>query len=158
MLITSQQRADVYAWWHRKDEQWSGRGLFQDAIVLEWQCVLQRRPQPQTVSVVPVCGFRQWFLGKVSFETGTNVEIVETGTWFKLCVGSIIQFWLVIWFISSFDDAVVLGFNAMWISSEITSALKMEAVCFSETLVSTQESIRRHNPKEQHRIFTAVRS
>jgi hypothetical protein len=30
-------------------------------------------------------------------------------------------------------------------------ALKMEAVCFSETLVSTYKSTRRYNPEEQHR-------
>jgi hypothetical protein len=40
-------------------------------------------------------------------------------------------------------------------------ALKMETVCFSETLVSTYESTRRHNP-EQHRpgklkIFSSQR-
>jgi hypothetical protein len=30
-----------------------------------------------------------------------------------------------------------------------TSALKMGTVCFSETLASTDESARRHNPEEQ---------
>jgi hypothetical protein len=28
--------------------------------------------------------------------------------------------------------------------------MKMETVCFSETLVSTYESTRRHNPEQQH--------
>jgi hypothetical protein len=32
-----------------------------------------------------------------------------------------------------------------------TSALKMETVCFSETLVSIYESTRRNNPEQQHR-------
>jgi hypothetical protein len=31
-----------------------------------------------------------------------------------------------------------------------TSALKMETVCFSETLASTDESTRRLNPEEHH--------
>jgi hypothetical protein len=31
-----------------------------------------------------------------------------------------------------------------------TSALKMETVCFSEALVTTDESARRQNPEEQH--------
>jgi hypothetical protein len=31
--------------------------------------------------------------------------------------------------------------------------LKMEGVCYSETLVSTYESTRRHNPEEQHRCY-----
>jgi hypothetical protein len=34
--------------------------------------------------------------------------------------------------------------------SIVTSALKMETVCFSETLASTDESIRRQNPEEHH--------
>jgi hypothetical protein len=29
--------------------------------------------------------------------------------------------------------------------------MKIETVCFSETLVSTCESTRRHNPEQQHR-------
>jgi hypothetical protein len=33
----------------------------------------------------------------------------------------------------------------------IHPALKMETVCFSETLVSTYKSTRRYNPEEQHR-------
>jgi hypothetical protein len=33
------------------------------------------------------------------------------------------------------------------------SGLKMETVCFSETLVSTYKSIQRHNPQQQHRHF-----
>jgi hypothetical protein len=32
-------------------------------------------------------------------------------------------------------------------------ALKMETICFSETLISTYESTRRHNPKEQPRLY-----
>jgi hypothetical protein len=32
-----------------------------------------------------------------------------------------------------------------------SSSLKMEAGCFSKTLVSTYKSTRRHNPEEQHR-------
>jgi hypothetical protein len=35
-------------------------------------------------------------------------------------------------------------------SSIATSALKMEIVCFSETLASTDESTRRQNPEEYH--------
>jgi hypothetical protein len=31
-----------------------------------------------------------------------------------------------------------------------TTALKMETICFLETLVSTYKSTRRHNPEEQH--------
>jgi hypothetical protein len=41
--------------------------------------------------------------------------------------------------------------------SEI-SALKMEAACSSETLVSTYKTTRRYNPEDQYDIFTAVRT
>jgi hypothetical protein len=34
--------------------------------------------------------------------------------------------------------------------SKNTSTLKMETVCFSETLASADESTRRQNPEEQH--------
>jgi hypothetical protein len=34
---------------------------------------------------------------------------------------------------------------------ETYNILKMETVCFSETLVFIYESTRRHNPEEQHR-------
>jgi hypothetical protein len=47
------------------------------------------------------------------------------------------------------DDVVVLG-------CDVTSALKMEKVYFSETLVSTYESTRRHNPEEQHHLITEL--
>jgi hypothetical protein len=33
----------------------------------------------------------------------------------------------------------------------VCDTLKMETTCFSETLVSTYESTRRHNPEQQHR-------
>jgi hypothetical protein len=33
---------------------------------------------------------------------------------------------------------------------DVDSALTMETVCFSETLASTDESIRRQNPEEEH--------
>jgi hypothetical protein len=36
-------------------------------------------------------------------------------------------------------------------SSKLTLALKMEVVCFSETLVCIYESTRRHSPEERHR-------
>jgi hypothetical protein len=36
-----------------------------------------------------------------------------------------------------------------WTHSTI-SALKMDTVCFSETLASTEESTRRRNPEEQN--------
>jgi hypothetical protein len=35
--------------------------------------------------------------------------------------------------------------------SSPSSAVKMETVCFSDALVSTYESTRRHNPEEVHR-------
>jgi hypothetical protein len=35
--------------------------------------------------------------------------------------------------------------------STVTSYLKIETLCFSETLVSACEFTRRHNPEEQHR-------
>jgi hypothetical protein len=43
-------------------------------------------------------------------------------------------------------------------SSELSasSSLKKEAVCFSETLVSTYETTRRHNPEEQRRHYRNV--
>jgi hypothetical protein len=44
------------------------------------------------------------------------------------------------------EAADVLGFDWVW-----AKAVKMETVCFSETLASTNESTRRQNPKEQHR-------
>jgi hypothetical protein len=37
-------------------------------------------------------------------------------------------------------------------NTEATSALKMETVCSSETLISTRESTQRHNPEEQHPV------
>jgi hypothetical protein len=46
----------------------------------------------------------------------------------------------------------------MWIFWVVTLALEMEAVCSYETLVSTQKSRRRYNPKDQRDIFTAVRT
>jgi hypothetical protein len=39
-----------------------------------------------------------------------------------------------------------------------TLALKMETECFSETLVSTYESTRRQNPKDNTIILTAVKT
>jgi hypothetical protein len=42
------------------------------------------------------------------------------------------------------DDDVLLGF---W---RCVYALKIDTVCFSETLASTYKSTRRHNPEEQH--------
>jgi hypothetical protein len=41
-------------------------------------------------------------------------------------------------------------FNFCWCCHP-SSALKMEAVCSSETMISTYKSTRRHNPEEQHR-------
>jgi hypothetical protein len=38
-----------------------------------------------------------------------------------------------------------------WLIYTPTSALKVEKVCFSETMVSTYESIWRHNPEAQRR-------
>jgi hypothetical protein len=35
-------------------------------------------------------------------------------------------------------------------SSGLKSALKMETLCFSETLASTNESTRRQNPEQHH--------
>jgi hypothetical protein len=37
-----------------------------------------------------------------------------------------------------------------------SSALKMETVCFSETLASTYESIWHHNPEEHHQVYSGV--
>jgi hypothetical protein len=42
-----------------------------------------------------------------------------------------------------------LGCNAVWRAS----ALKMEVVCSSETLVSTYKSTRRYNPEDQSRYL-----
>jgi hypothetical protein len=41
---------------------------------------------------------------------------------------------------------VSAGASRVW----VWSALKMETVCSSETLVSTYESTRRHNPERRH--------
>jgi hypothetical protein len=38
-----------------------------------------------------------------------------------------------------------------WVVKPPSSGLKMETVCFPETLLFTYESTRRHNPEEQHR-------
>jgi hypothetical protein len=71
------------------------------------------------------------------------------------------------------DDVVLLDCDAVWTRRSIpkfrrnmlstyplpinpTSALKMETVCFSEALVWTYESTRRHNPGEQHRHLNLV--
>jgi hypothetical protein len=39
----------------------------------------------------------------------------------------------------------------MTVHLEYTSALKIETVCSSKTLVPTYESIWRHNPEDEHR-------
>jgi hypothetical protein len=58
---------------------------------------------------------------------------------------------------SSLADVNILGSNAVWIyrwtniSEKRTAALKMEAVYFSEALVSALMSIRRYSPKHQCR-------
>jgi hypothetical protein len=39
-----------------------------------------------------------------------------------------------------------------------TSALKMEAVCYSETLVSSYKSTRPYNPEDQQRHLTSVKT
>jgi hypothetical protein len=40
----------------------------------------------------------------------------------------------------------------------VTSALKMETVRFSETLVSTSQSMRRPNPEEHHKFTNSFTS
>jgi hypothetical protein len=39
----------------------------------------------------------------------------------------------------------------------LVSALKMEAVCLSETFISTYNSTRRYNPEDQHRFLILER-
>jgi hypothetical protein len=41
--------------------------------------------------------------------------------------------------------------NSVFVSYVTITALKMETICFSETMVPTYESTRRHNPEEEHR-------
>jgi hypothetical protein len=58
------------------------------------------------------------------------------------------------------NDDVLLGFGAVQTRRYMptfrrnipspSSPLKMETVCFSETLASTNESTRRQNPEEEH--------
>jgi hypothetical protein len=48
-------------------------------------------------------------------------------------------------------DYVLLGYVAVWTGK--TSALKMETARFSETLASTNQSIRRLNPEEHHQLY-----
>jgi ABC-type nickel/cobalt efflux system permease component RcnA len=40
----------------------------------------------------------------------------------------------------------------------LSLGLKMEAVCSSETLVSTYKSMQHYNPEDQCNIFTAMRT
>jgi hypothetical protein len=65
-------------------------------------------------------------------------------------------------FIRSCVDVVLQGCNAVWLCRSIQTfrsnillsysySLKMQAVCTSETLVSTNTSTRRYNPEDQHR-------
>jgi len=39
---------------------------------------------------------------------------------------------------------------------EVPSALKMEEICFSETLVYTSSSTRRYYPEDEHRLLLAA--
>jgi hypothetical protein len=58
------------------------------------------------------------------------------------------------------EDVGLLGCNAMWTCTHIrkfrrnilppSSGLKLETVCFFETLVSTYKSTLRYNPEDQH--------
>jgi hypothetical protein len=41
----------------------------------------------------------------------------------------------------------------LFISQLVTSALKMETACFSETLASAYESTRRQNPKHNYLLY-----
>jgi hypothetical protein len=65
-------------------------------------------------------------------------------------------------------DVVVLGCNAVWACRKIKTflrnillsslTLKMEALCSSETLVSTYKSTRSYNPEQQHRQVITLKS
>jgi hypothetical protein len=57
-------------------------------------------------------------------------------------------------------DVDILEYNAVWTCRQIPTipnimplslALKMKALCFSETLVSALKSTLRHNPEDQDR-------
>jgi hypothetical protein len=57
--------------------------------------------------------------------------------------------------------AVKMLMLVFWVTTpcvHLQGSLKMEAVCFPETLVCTYKSTRRYNPEDSILIFTAVRT
>jgi hypothetical protein len=85
-----------------------------------------------------------------------------TSTWLLREKGCIVLGYIGLWkqSVISVVDIVLLDFDDVWTcryqrfrETSPSSALKMETVCFSKTLISAYESTWRHDPEEQYRYL-----